>query len=390
MLLDVTGRDNQSGNENFGRGEAWILSRLEPCWNRLDRTGTITAFTQFHFYFFHNMVSAETVEIKLIFSQYCIDKDLSTLDAYNLSFKQPADIAKKIKGLKKFEGVTFRDSIRAVRTTTANNLDMERKKRNASGQPEPPLFGGAARPPASAYAAAGSYSFSKEDANTTPKKKRATEDPSKNYGSDYFDSTPGSVPGSNHVSNFYNQTPQVPTSPFRAENMLSTLAIKDSADYEPKDYIDTIRSATTQAKLVGTNQAYFKGQIAKTVNHSRPEAVQFAKECAGTEESLTGIELSLNREDKIHYHAIADAARIVSQTKEALARLQTELAEAEKHETFVRERQLMSTGKARAFIAIVRKGLRCIDEAAVFEDFDDPMALNGAKEKWCNSLVEVQ
>ena len=50
----------------------------------------------------------------------------------------------------------------------------------------------------------------------------------------------------------------------------------------------------------------------------------------------------------------------------------------------------MSTGKARAFIAIVHKGLRCIDEATVFEDVDDPMALNGAKENWCNGLVEVQ
>mmetsp|Transcript_10540 Transcript_10540/g.23361 ORF Transcript_10540/g.23361 Transcript_10540/m.23361 type:complete len:242 (-) Transcript_10540:102-827(-) len=155
------------------------------------------------------------------------------------------------------------------------------------------------------------------------------------------------------------------------------------ANWEPKDYLQLTGDATTQAKLIATNSAYFEEQITKGLSLGRREAVLFAKECFDTGNCMDKLELAVNYEDKMHNYVITDAARNVN-------RIKAELAEAENHEKFVRERQLMSTGKSRALISIVRKGLYYIGEAIMFDDTEDPMALDGAKEKWCNSLIEVQ
>ena len=172
---------------------------------------------------------------------------------------------------------------------------------------------------------------------------------------------------------------------------MSSLAIYDPvANWKPKDYLQIIGGATPQAKFIATNPAYFKEQITKALTLGRRGAVLFSNECSGSEQCMDKLELSVNHEDTMHNHVITEAARNVNRIKAELDRIKAELAEAEIHEKFVRERQSMSTGKSRALISIVRKGLRCIGEAVMFDDTDDPMALNGAKEKWCNSLIEVQ
>ena len=63
------------------------------------------------------------------------------------------------------------------------------------------------------------------------------------------------------------------------ENMLSSLAIHDPvANWEPKDYLQIIGSATPQAKFIAINPAYFKEQITKALTLGRRGAVLFSNE----------------------------------------------------------------------------------------------------------------
>ena len=95
------------------------------------------------------MVSEGTNEVNLIFSQHCIDKELSTIAAYLLAWKEPQEIAANIiVGLKKFSTQQLSESIMAVRKETTVEARMQHKhpnmfkpKKTTNTSRSAPLFG---------------------------------------------------------------------------------------------------------------------------------------------------------------------------------------------------------------------------------------------------------
>eukprot|EP00578_Thalassiosira_sp_NH16_P000701 CAMPEP_0181139300 /NCGR_PEP_ID=MMETSP1071-20121207/34710_1 /TAXON_ID=35127 /ORGANISM="Thalassiosira sp., Strain NH16" /LENGTH=193 /DNA_ID=CAMNT_0023226201 /DNA_START=21 /DNA_END=603 /DNA_ORIENTATION=- len=150
-------------------------------------------------------------------------------------------------------------------------------------------------------------------------------------------------------------------------------------DYSFRPYHDFEELGGALAKNISKNPAYYEFQIEKGLSGSAKEMVALSKEVTQAEFSIEKVERLINTEDSELADAEAAAAAAAAKVEEVQSRGK-----------LLRQNQLMTTGKAKAFVYVVKKALRNIQRAMMSDVKDGLLEMESNKREWSIGIKDDQ
>eukprot|EP00578_Thalassiosira_sp_NH16_P023947 CAMPEP_0181093092 /NCGR_PEP_ID=MMETSP1071-20121207/9265_1 /TAXON_ID=35127 /ORGANISM="Thalassiosira sp., Strain NH16" /LENGTH=228 /DNA_ID=CAMNT_0023175311 /DNA_START=161 /DNA_END=847 /DNA_ORIENTATION=- len=161
-------------------------------------------------------------------------------------------------------------------------------------------------------------------------------------------------------------------------------------DYSFRPYHDFEELGGALAKNISKNPAYYEFQIEKGLSGSAKEMVALSKEVTQAEFSIEKVERLINTEDLAYNSLIITNDRELADAEAAAAAAAAKVEEVQSRGKLLRQNQLMTTGKAKAFVYVVKKALRNIQRAMMSDVKDGLLEMESNKREWSIGIKDDQ